>query len=148
MKNLSIDGLRLLHDADGIYWLSFNNGVALVNLGAVGGPLVNKQIYEWCAQQKEKIQMKFRPLNDRILVRPSKPIEQASLGLARPETQREKVTQGELLAVGPEALKAVNFDGVALVHWNEYAGRTIELDGEELLLLRLDEINGVFEEDE
>jgi len=104
---------------------------------------------------------KFRPLNDRVLVRPATLVEQPTLGLARPETQREKLTYGEVLAAGEKVQKRVvetrgghvatiNSDGVAIgeiVHWNEYSGKDIEVDGEMLLLLRIDEINGVFEED-
>ena len=102
---------------------------------------------------------KFRPLNDRVLVRPATPVEQPTLGLARPETQREKLTYGEVLAAGEKVwelkvsfipnAEPIRHQGINIgdiVHWNEYSGKDIEVDGETLLLLRLDEINGVFEE--
>jgi co-chaperonin GroES (HSP10) len=45
--------------------------------------------------------MKFRPLHDRVLVRPLEQDERTSGGIIIPDTAKEKPQQGEIIAVGP-----------------------------------------------
>jgi len=113
--------------------------------------------------------VKFRPLHDRVLVLPDGAAPK-TVGLAAPPSQKEEPTQGVVVAAGPEALKVKliphlmgqrveddfpatwggNPEGVAVgerVQWAKYAGREVEHDGRKHRLLRLEEIDGVLEEE-
>jgi len=84
----------------------------------------------------------FIPWGDRMLVRPTE-VKQQSFGLSRPDSEKEKPTQGVVLAVGEDLDRSlVN----RTVHWNRYSGREIVVEGEELLILRKDEANGEIRE--
>jgi chaperonin GroES len=88
----------------------------------------------------------FRPIGDRVLVRRLDPDALSAGGLHIPERHRRKLNRGEVLALGPD----VDDDGGALVEGVEalfgaYTGDDIELDGERLLVLRADELLGVFQ---
>jgi chaperonin GroES len=45
--------------------------------------------------------MKLRPLNDKVIIKPSKAEEKTKSGLFIPEVAQEKQTEGEVIAVGP-----------------------------------------------
>ena len=91
---------------------------------------------------------KFRPLHDRVLVLPDGAAPK-TVGLAAPPSQKEEPTQGTVVAVG----KDVPFAGADVVapgvrvQWPKYAGREVEHDGRKHRLLRLEEIDGVLEEE-
>lgn len=99
---------------------------------------------------------RFIPLADRVLVRPIQP-EKKATGLAQVEIQKAKPTRGVVIATGPEA-RSKMIDPSAkppifnsglrvgdIVEWNEYAGRDIKVNGEDLKRFRLEEIEGVWE---
>ena len=102
--------------------------------------------------------IQFIPFSDRVLVRPDKPETRPSHGLLTPESQQEKPTTGVVIAAGPKAdIEWVPPDpdswmstgGVEVgerVQWSKYAGREVEINGEKLLLLRLEELDGRFVE--
>ncbi len=105
--------------------------------------------------------MKFRPLHDRVLVLPDGAAPK-TVGLAAPPSQKEEPTTGVVVAAGPTAEKIVrklgdrgtqtsgNQEGVAVnerVQWAKYAGREVEHEGRKHRLLRLEEIDGVLEEE-
>ncbi len=86
--------------------------------------------------------MNLRPLEDRIIVRPSEAEERTASGLVIPDTAKEKPQQGEVLAVGPgkrsEQTGEVIPSDVKVgdrVVYSKYGGTEIAVEGEDLLIL-------------
>ncbi|MFZ4793719.1 MAG: co-chaperone GroES [Blastocatellia bacterium] len=94
---------------------------------------------------------KIRPLNDRIIVKRIEDQEQMRGGLYIPDTAKEKPQEGQVLAVGNGKLLengsriAIDLNAGDRVLFGKYAGTEVKLDGEELLILREDDILGVVE---
>jgi chaperonin GroES len=95
--------------------------------------------------------MKIRPLHDRILLKRKTEEERTAGGLYIPDSAKERATQATVVAVGKGrilqdgtvvALKVKPGDTVL---FGKYAGNEIKLDGEELMLMREDEILAVIE---
>ena len=89
--------------------------------------------------------MAFRPLGDRVLVRRVEEEEKTKGGIIIPDTAKEKPQEGEVIAVG--AGKREKGERVPLdvnvgdrVLFGKYSGSEIKIDGEELLILREEEI--------
>lgn len=95
--------------------------------------------------------MNIRPLYDRIVVKRVEQKEQMQGGLYIPDTAKEKPQEGEVVAVGKgkrlEDGKVVPLDVQVgdRVLFGKYSGSDIKLDGEELLIMREDEVLGVLE---
>ena len=95
--------------------------------------------------------MAFRPLHDRVVVRRVDSDEKTAGGIIIPDTAKEKPPEGIIEAVGPgardEAGKIQPLDVKAgdRILFGKYAGTEIKLEGEELLIVREDEILGVIE---
>ena len=91
----------------------------------------------------------IRPLNDRIIVKRIEEQEQMRGGLYIPDTAKEKPQEGEVLAVGNGKLLdngtriSIDLSAGDRVLFGKYAGTEVKLDGEELLILREDDILGV-----
>ena len=92
---------------------------------------------------------KVRPLHDRLLVRRIEEKETAKGGIIIPDTAKEKPQEGEVLAVGNGKILD-NGTKVALdvrvgdkILFGKYTGTDIKLDGEEVLILREDEVLAV-----
>ena len=86
--------------------------------------------------------MALKPLDDRIVVRPSEAEEKTASGLVIPDTAKEKPQQGEVLAVGPgrrsEQTGEIIPTDVSVgdtVVYSKYGGTEITIDGEDLLIL-------------
>jgi chaperonin GroES len=93
--------------------------------------------------------MKVRPLHDRMLVRRIEEKETAKGGIIIPDTAREKPMQGKVLAVGSGRVLE-NGKKVALdvkpgdrVLFGKYSGTEIKIDGEEVVIVREDEVLAV-----
>ncbi len=96
--------------------------------------------------------MKVRPLQDRVLVkRLEDDVEKTKGGLYIPDTAKEKPQQGKVMAAGKGK---VNDEGKVLpldvkvgdkVLFGKYSGSEIKVDGEELLIMREEDILGVVE---
>jgi chaperonin GroES len=95
--------------------------------------------------------MKIRPLHDRVIVKRMEEERKTASGIVIPDTATEKPDQGEVVAVGPGkrddsgkliemALKAGD-----RVLFGKYAGQTVKMDGQELLVMREEDIMGVVE---
>jgi chaperonin GroES len=93
--------------------------------------------------------MKVRPLHDRLLVRRIEEKETAKGGIIIPDTAKEKPQRGEVLAVGngkilengtklPLDVKVGN-----KILFGKYTGTDIKIDGDEVLILREDEVLAV-----
>ena len=90
--------------------------------------------------------MKVRPLHDRLLVRRIEEKEAARGGIIIPDTAKEKPMEGKVLAVGNGRVLD-NGTKVALdvkvgdtVLFGKYSGTEIKIDGEEVLIVREDEV--------
>jgi chaperonin GroES len=93
--------------------------------------------------------IKVRPLHDRLLVRRIEETETAKGGIIIPDTAKEKPQKGEVLAVGNGKILD-NGTKVALdvqvgnkILFGKYTGTDIKIDGEEVLILREDEVLAV-----
>jgi chaperonin GroES len=96
--------------------------------------------------------MKVRPLQDRVLIkRLEDETERTKGGLYIPDSAKEKPQQGKVMAVGKGR---VNEDGKVTpldvkagdkVLFGKYSGSEIKVDGEELLIMREEDILGVVE---
>lgn len=95
--------------------------------------------------------MKLRPLGDRVIVKRLDNERQTASGIVIPESATEKPDQGTVVAVGP-GKRADDGTVVALeltvgdkVLFGKYAGQSVKVDGEEVLVIREEEILAVFE---
>ena len=93
--------------------------------------------------------MKVRPLHDRLVVRRIEEKETAKGGIIIPDTAKEKPQEGEVLAVGNGKILE-NGTKVALdvkvgdkILFGKYSGTEIKIDGEDVLILREDEVLAV-----
>ena len=95
--------------------------------------------------------MKIRPLQDRILVQRVEEEETTAGGIIIPDTAKEKPQEGKVKAVGPGKItddgKTQPLDVKAgdRVLFSKYAGTEVNLDGEEHLIIREDDVLGVIE---
>ncbi len=95
--------------------------------------------------------MKLKPLHDRVLVKRLESEEVTKGGIIIPDSAKEKPIKGEVIAVGPgktsdkgEKIK-MNVEKGNKVLFNKYAGTEIKIDGEELLVMREDDILAIIE---
>ena len=95
--------------------------------------------------------MKLIPLDDRIVVKHMEKDEKTSGGIIIPETAKEKPQQGKVVAVGPGKVAAdgnwipLNVTKGDRILFNKYAGTEISIDGEEMLIMREDDIFAIVE---
>ena len=92
---------------------------------------------------------RVRPLHDRLLVRRIEEKATAKGGIVIPDTAKEKPQEGEVLAVGNGKVLD-NGTKIALevkagdkILFGKYSGTEIKIDGEEVLILREDEVLAV-----
>jgi chaperonin GroES len=95
--------------------------------------------------------MKIRPLHDRVIVKRLEEVRTTASGIVIPDTATEKPDQGEVIAVGP-GKKDENGKVIALdvkvgdkVLFGKYAGQAVKVDGQELLVMREEDLMGVVE---
>ena len=92
---------------------------------------------------------KIQPLHDRVIVKRIEEGEQVRGGIIIPDTAKEKPQEGEVIAVGAGKYKedgsrqALDVKAGDRVLFGKYGGSEIKLDGEELLIIREDEILGI-----
>ena len=90
--------------------------------------------------------MAFRPLHDRVLVKRVDSEAKTAGGIIIPDTAQEKPMEGEVVAVGPGArdedgkLHPLGVKAGDRVLFGKYSGSEIKIEGEELLILREEEI--------
>ncbi len=95
--------------------------------------------------------MQIRPLHDRVIVKRLESERTPAAGIVIPDSAGEKPDQGEVLAVGPgkrdDAGKIIPMDVKVgdRVLFGKYAGQTVKVEGEELLVMREEDIMGVLE---
>jgi chaperonin GroES len=95
--------------------------------------------------------MKFRPLHDRVVVRRIEEDERSKGGIIIPDTAKEKPQQGEVVAVGPGAcdekgqIQPLDVKQGDRVLFGKWSGTEVKIDGEELLIMKENDILGVLE---
>lgn len=93
--------------------------------------------------------LKLRPLQDRVVVKRIETETKTASGIVLPDAATEKPDQGEVLAVGPgrrgEDGKPVALDVKVgdRVLFGKYSGQTVKIDGEELLVMKEDDLFAV-----
>ena len=93
--------------------------------------------------------MKFRPLQDRVLIRRVEEETKTSGGIIIPDTAKEKPMEGEIVAVGPGArgedgrLHPLDVQPGDRVLFGKWSGTEIKLDGEDLIVMKESDIMGV-----
>jgi chaperonin GroES len=96
--------------------------------------------------------MKIRPLHDRVIVKRLEEERKTASGIVIPDTAAEKPDRGQILAVGtgkilengkvlPLAVKVGD-----RVLFGKYSGQAVKVKGEEVLVMREEDIMGVVEE--
>jgi chaperonin GroES len=94
--------------------------------------------------------MKLRPLHDRVLVRRLEEEEKTAGGIIIPDSAKEKPQQGKVLAVGKGKfledgqIVPINVKEGDRILFARYAGTEVKVDGEELLIMREDDILAIF----
>jgi chaperonin GroES len=95
--------------------------------------------------------MKLRPLHDRVIVKRLDVERKTSSGIVIPENAAEKPDQGEILAVGKGKvgddgkLRPLDVKVGNKVLFGKYSGQTVKVEGEELLVMREEDIMAVVE---
>lgn len=93
--------------------------------------------------------LKLTPLNDRVVVSPLGAEEKTAGGVILPDTAREKPNKGKVVAAGPGKLAddgkrmALSVKPGDVVWYGKYSGTEIKVDGQELKILREEDILGV-----
>jgi len=96
--------------------------------------------------------VKFRPLQDRVLVRRIEQEEKTLGGIIIPDTAKEKPMEGEVMAVGPGTrgddgkLHPLDVKPGDRVLFGKWSGTEIKIDNEELVVMKESDIMGVVEE--
>ena len=95
--------------------------------------------------------MKLRPLHDRVVVKRLENETKTASGIVIPDNAAEKPDQGEVLAVGPGKrndkgeLIAVGVSVGDRVLFGKYSGQTVKVDGDELLVMREEDLFAVIQ---
>ncbi len=95
--------------------------------------------------------MKFKPLQDRVVVRRIQEEEKTPGGIIIPDTAKEKPSEGEVVAVGPGArndkgeIVALEVKAGDRVLFGKWSGTEVKIDGQELLIMKESDIMGIIE---
>jgi len=97
----------------------------------------------------DRYTMAIQPLHDRIVVKASEKEQVTASGLYLPDSAQEKPQQGEVIAVGPGkrldsgTLAPIDIKVGDKVMYGKYGGTEVKVDGEDLVILRADDVLGV-----
>jgi chaperonin GroES len=95
--------------------------------------------------------VKIRPLQDRVIVKRVEEEEKSKGGIIIPDTAKEKPQEGKVVAIGKgkvnDAGKVTPLDVKVndRILFGKYSGTEINIDGEEHLIMREDDILGIIE---
>mgnify|MGYP003336095304 CR=1 FL=1 len=95
--------------------------------------------------------MKFKPLHDRLLLKPITAETKTKAGIIIPDTAQEKPMQGEVIAVGPGArdesgkLVALDVKKGDRILFGKWSGTEVKIDGQDLLIMKESDIMGVLD---
>ncbi|MBU1975550.1 MAG: co-chaperone GroES [Nanoarchaeota archaeon] len=85
--------------------------------------------------------MEFKPLNERVLVKPSEAEEKTAGGIYIPESAKEKSQEGTIVAVADKGCESLKV-GDKVVYEN-FAGADINLDGKKHIILKIKDVLGI-----
>ena len=95
--------------------------------------------------------MNIRPLHDRVIVRRVEEERKSAGGIVIPDTAAEKPTQGEVIAVGTGRIqddgevRPLDVKAGDKILFGKYSGTEVKVNGEDLLVMKEDDIMGVLE---
>ena len=95
--------------------------------------------------------MKFRPLHDRVVVKPTEQEDKTEGGIIIPDTAKEKPQEGEVVAVGPGRSRRgrqghpLDVKAGDRVLFGKWSGTEVKLDGEDLMIMKESDIMGVID---
>ncbi|MDH3506220.1 MAG: co-chaperone GroES [Gammaproteobacteria bacterium] len=95
--------------------------------------------------------MKIRPLHDRVVIRRTEEERTSPGGIVIPDSATEKPIKGEVVAVGKGKLldsgevRALDLKEGDKVLFGKYSGTEVKVEGEELLVMREDDVMAVIE---
>ena len=95
--------------------------------------------------------MKLRPLHDRVIVKRLEEERKSAGGIVIPDTATEKPMRGKVLGVGPGkindkgTINAMSVKKGDVVLFGKYSGTEVKVDGDELVVMREDDIMAVIE---
>jgi chaperonin GroES len=95
--------------------------------------------------------MSFRPLHDRVLLRRTDEDDKTAGGIIIPDTAKEKPMEGEVLSTGPGIrgedgkLHPLDVKEGDRVLFGKWSGTEVNVDGEELLIVKESDIMGIIE---
>jgi chaperonin GroES len=95
--------------------------------------------------------MNIRPLHDRVIVRRKEEERTSAGGIVIPDSATEKPAQGEVLAVGNGKIlengevRALDVKVGDIVMFGKFSGSEVKVNGEDLLVMREEDIMGVVE---
>ena len=95
--------------------------------------------------------MKLRPLHDRVIVKRMEEERMSAGGIVIPDSATEKPVRGEVLAVGNGKIlengekRALDISVGDKILFGKYSGTEVKVDGEELLVMREEDIMAVIE---
>jgi chaperonin GroES len=121
----------------------------LAQYNADGSPFAKSQQQFVTRRCKAMAKTSFTPLHDRILVRRIEEGESKVGGIIIPDSAKEKPQQGEVISVGKgksnDEGKVFPLDVKAgdNILFGKYSGTEIKIDGEELLIMREEEVLGI-----
>jgi chaperonin GroES len=96
--------------------------------------------------------VKFKPLQDRVVIRRIEEEERTKGGIIVPDTAREKPMEGEVIAAGPGArgddgkVHPLDVKVGDRVLFGKWSGTEIKIDGEDLVVMKESDIMGVVEQ--
>jgi chaperonin GroES len=96
--------------------------------------------------------MSFRPLHDRVLLKPVEQDAKTKGGIIIPDTAKEKPVQGKVIAVGPGArdengkLRPLDVKVGDIVLYGKWSGTEVVVDGEDVLIVKESDIMGIVED--
>ena len=97
------------------------------------------------------MELKIRPLHDRVIVKRLEEERKTASGIVIPDTAAEQPDQGEVVAVGKGKVlddgkvRALEVKVGDRILFGKYSGQTVKVDGDELLVMREEDIMGVVE---
>ncbi len=95
--------------------------------------------------------MKYRPLGDRLLVKPNPSEEKTKSGIVLPDSAKEKPQEGKVLAVGKGAkdekgsIIPMEVKVGDVVLYSKYSGTEVKIDGQEHLIIKENDVLAIVE---
>jgi chaperonin GroES len=100
---------------------------------------------------EESFAMKIRPLHDRVIIKRTEEERKSPGGIVIPDSATEKPIRGKVIAVGKGRIlengevRALDLKAGDKVLFGKYSGTEVKVDGEDLLVMKEDDIMAVIE---